>query len=91
MLKFMAKANASGLSAEEVAERLGNIVKNGDFDQQIGAINTHLKVILRRSDSMNSREQVSTVNVTQNFIVPQKLSEDQWKSQAIDIDNEKKK
>lgn len=84
LMKFMKRADIKGLSAHNVADTLGGIVKTGNNLEKIGAISQHLKVILRRSDSMQARVfQSGSITINQNYIIPQRKSINEWNDSAI--------
>ena len=83
---YLKKCTASdGLTAEKTAAVINRVVDEGDFDQKMSAIGQHLKVILRRSDTMLDHSQ-QRITINQNFVVPQMSTENDWKGKPIETE-----
>ena len=84
LIAYMERCKKNGTTPAFVADTVHNVMENGDFDQQMSAVGQHLKVILSRSDALLDHSPNVSLTVNQNFIVPQRNAETQWKAEAIE-------
>lgn len=92
VLAMLTDLDKDGLDPASLKRTLGQVIKTGDNQEKCNAVSQMLKVILRRSDTLidHGANVKNTINLTQNYIIPQRMNEAEWKTKFVDAPEVKK-